>query len=144
MTNCPECGGPGPCDDLFQELLALDHSRREPWGPLHGVSVACFVYQHPSRLVSAPPFGWTILDAFLRDGRAGAERVVSGFRRANSHRRREGPATGARAPSGTPPARFAVTIAEVAGDGTFPADGFPDRVREWAAATVEAWTARPE
>lgn len=143
-THCPECGAPADCEELFQALLALDHSRREPWGPLHGVSVSCFVYQHPGRLASGPPFAWTIMHAYLRDGRDGADRVVSGFRRANSHRHRgDAPSTDVSAPSGPPPARFGVTISDVAVDGAFPADGFAERVREWAAATVDAWTARP-
>ncbi len=66
-----------PDDELFGRLLALDHSRQEPWGP--------------------------VLDG--------------------------------------PPARFAVTIRDVAVDGTFPADGYADRVRDWVAATLTAWHA---
>ncbi len=43
------------------------------------------------------------------------------------------------APPGPPPSRFAVTIADVAQGGDFGADGFPERVTAWAAATVRAW-----
>jgi hypothetical protein len=32
-------------DELLGRLLALDHSRQPPWGPLHGVVVACHLLQ---------------------------------------------------------------------------------------------------
>ncbi|MFJ8477449.1 hypothetical protein [Kitasatospora sp. NPDC094011] len=38
---------------------------------------------------------------------------------------------------------FAVTIEQVALDGTFPAAGFPERVRDWATATLAAWDGHP-
>ncbi|WP_157420040.1 DUF5946 family protein [Actinomadura kijaniata] len=151
MIHCPECGAPAEprsCEELFHVLLALDHSRRPPWGPLHGVSVSCFLLQHPSRIPgtdAAPP--WSLLHAYLRDGPDGADRRVRHARRGNSHRapgRALAAAPEVAAPAvDRPPVRFAVTIAEVAGDGDFPAEGFPERVRDWAAATVDAWTSRP-
>ncbi|GAA1580127.1 hypothetical protein GCM10009678_73510 [Actinomadura kijaniata] len=151
MTHCPECGAPAEprsCEELFHALLALDHSRRPPWGPLHGVSVSCFLLQHPSRIPgpdAAPP--WSLLHAYLRDGLDGADRRVRHVRRGDSHRGPGGApaaAPGVAAPAlDRPPARFAVTIAEVAGGGDFPAEGFAERVRDWAAATVDAWTSRP-
>lgn len=93
------------CAELFAELLALDHSRRQPWGALHGEAVACYVLQHPS----APR----------------APRVVEPL-----HERIEGYA-------GTPPSearttRIGMTIHDVAVDGTFPAAGYPERLRRWA------------
>jgi hypothetical protein len=36
------------CADRFAELLALDHSRTEPWGSRHGLAFSAFVLQHPS------------------------------------------------------------------------------------------------
>lgn len=63
-------------------------------------------------------------------------------RRENSHRAGRGFAVaeaGGETPVlADPPARFAVTIEDVAVDGTFPADGFADRVGAWAAATLSA------
>lgn len=91
IRQCPECGAPvslRSCDDLFQELLALDHSRQAPWGPLHGIVVACFFLQHPSRRpAAARPFYWALLHAYLRDGPAAAAPITERIRKLNSHRR---------------------------------------------------------
>lgn len=35
------------CTTRFQALLALDHSRTEPWGSRHGLAFAAFTLQHP-------------------------------------------------------------------------------------------------
>src|SRR5262249_46316141 len=35
------------CASRFAELLALDHSRREPWGSRHGLAFAAYTLQHP-------------------------------------------------------------------------------------------------
>lgn len=139
MTRCAECGAAGLCAELFQVVLALDHSRQPPWGPLHGVTVACFLLQHPSRLPAADrarPLA--LLDTFLDGGLPAVERFTQGLRRANH--------AGALPKPGGPelgvaPTAFDVTIDDVAQDGTFPADGFADRVAAWAGATVSAWHA---
>ncbi|MET8625128.1 DUF5946 family protein [Kitasatospora sp. NPDC004669] len=120
--------------------MALDHAREEPWGPLHGVSVSCFLLQHPSRLpADNGARAREFLRAHLDGGLAEVDRLVGRARGANSHRVKE------RAPEAVREARveapqggYAVTIAEAAVDGTFPAEGFPERVRAWAA-TVGAW-----
>ncbi|WP_229867145.1 DUF5946 family protein [Streptomyces gelaticus] len=39
-----------------------------------------------------------------------------------------------------PRSRFSVTIQDVAVDGTFPSSEFTQRVKAWAAATVDAWS----
>ncbi|KOX13285.1 hypothetical protein ADK67_44460 [Saccharothrix sp. NRRL B-16348] len=143
MTRCPECGAPArplSCEELFHVVLALDHSRRPPWGPLHGVTVSCFLLQHPSRLPAhdrARP--WATLHAYLDGGLDAATRFTEGMRRANSHRGAGLAEIVAGAPLGPPPTAFTVTIGDVAEDGTFPAAGFPERVEAWAAATVAAW-----
>ncbi|TQM78344.1 hypothetical protein FHX81_0607 [Saccharothrix saharensis] len=128
-------------------MLALDHARRPPWGPLHGVIVSCFLLQHPGRLRDgdrARP--WATLHAYLDGGPAAATRLAGALRRANSHRAGDGViadvvAAVPVAPLGPTPGAFAVTIGDVAVDGTFPAAGFADRVAAWAAATVAAWRA---
>ena len=53
-TRCDECGArytePGDsCQARFDQLLALDHSRQEPWGSRHGLAFAAFALQHPRR-----------------------------------------------------------------------------------------------
>ncbi|MFE1173184.1 DUF5946 family protein [Streptomyces sp. NPDC058773] len=149
MEPCAECGVPvvesRSCDDLFQVLLALDHGRQAPWGPLHGVSVACFLFQHPSRLPSdGGARAWALLHAYLEDGLDAVNQLVGQARRGNSHRVKSGPSPVARdtAPPrrDAPPTRFSVTIEDVAVDGTFPAEEFAERVKAWAAATVDAWS----
>ncbi|MEV7595880.1 DUF5946 family protein [Kitasatospora sp. NPDC089797] len=137
--RCPECGA-RRCAELFHALLALDHSRARPWGPLHGVSVACFLLQHPGRL---PGDGGAVARAFLRayleGGLPAVEELVGRARRANAHRVPGGPARTVEPAPAPPTGGFAVTVEHVAVDGTFPAAGFPERVRAWAAATLEAW-----
>ncbi|PXY28907.1 hypothetical protein DI005_23395 [Prauserella sp. PE36] len=153
MTRCPECGapaGPRSCQELFDAVLALDHSRRPPWGPLHGVTVACFLLQHPSRLPETARSGpWAMVHSYLDGGLAAVTRLTERARNANSHRnrgaRRAGTVPGVPAPPLTaPPTAFDVTIADVAGDGTFPADGFPERVTDWARAIIDAWRSEKE
>lgn len=149
VRQCPECGGlvsPRSCDDLFQELLALDHSRRAPWGPLHGIAVACFFLQHSSRMPSAArSLYWAVLHAYMRDGLAAAGPMAERVRKLNSHRRggrapRAGDYPGAPPfPETGPPRDFATTIADVSADGSFPAAGHEERVRRWAADTVGSW-----
>ena len=52
MHACPQCGAvfendSDSCESRFHALLALDHSRREPWGSRHGSAFAVFTLQHP-------------------------------------------------------------------------------------------------
>lgn len=139
MARCAECGGPvspRSCDVLFQELLALDHSREAPWGPLHPVAVACFFLQHSSRMPSAArSVHWALLHAYLRDGLAAVGPMAERVRKLNSHRRggrapRAGDYPGAPPfPDAEPPRDFATTIADVAAGGSFPAAGHEERVR---------------
>jgi hypothetical protein len=147
---CPECGAlmdPRSCDDLFHALLALDHSRQAPWGPLHGVSVSCFLLQHPSRLSTGDgATSWALLRAYLEGGLDAVNRLTGQARRGNSHRVRGRPSRvvhdAAPPHRDTPPSLFSVTIEDVAVDGTFPAAEFPERVRAWAVATGDAWSHR--
>ena len=52
MGSCEDCGASYAAPDVdcsmrFDELLALDHSRREPWGSRHGLAFCAFALQHP-------------------------------------------------------------------------------------------------
>lgn len=151
MSTCPECGAAvASCDDLFQALLALDHSRQEPWGPLHGIAVACYLLQHGSRLSrNDRAVHWALLHAYLRGGRAAVAPMIERIRRLNSHRHGGRPPRADDYPGAPPfpgaepaPRRYATTIADVAVDGTFPAAGYEDRLRAWSAATIDAWQTR--
>ncbi|NUP49039.1 MAG: hypothetical protein HOW97_17290 [Catenulispora sp.] len=141
MNPCPECGAAsGACDELFSALLALDHSRTEPWGPLHGVSVSCYFLQHPGRsAASHRAREWELVHAYLDGGLAAVAWTARRARSENSHRGPGLTTPAMPAVRAVPPTVFAVTIEEVAVDGTFPAGGFADRVTAWAAATVRAW-----
>lgn len=51
LTRCADCGaawrdGEDSCAARFDRLLALDHSRREPWGSRHGIAFAVYALQH--------------------------------------------------------------------------------------------------
>lgn len=140
MTTCSECGTTGeiPCTTLFDRLLALDHSRAEPWGPLHGVVVACYRLQHPAQLPEGPEVLLELLRVFVAEGSAGARRFTEHRRRANSHRNR-GRTPAPHEPVAVAPDGFLVTIGDVAVDGTFPAPGYEQRVRAWADTTLAAW-----
>lgn len=148
MNLCAECGvsmDSRSCDDLFHALLALDHERQEPWGPLHGVSVSCFLFQHPSRLpADGGARAWALLHAYLEGGLDEVNQLVGQARLGNSHRANNTPPRVVRDVAlprrDAPPSGFSVTIEDVAVDGTFPAEGFAERVKAWAAATVDAWS----
>ncbi|MFH8336523.1 DUF5946 family protein [Streptomyces sp. AM6-12] len=146
MTPCPECDAPmepRSCDELFHALLALDHSRQAPWGPLHAVSVSCFLLQHPSRLpADHGAMARTLLRAYLEGGLDEVNRLVAHARRGNSHRVQGDRARAVRDAAvphrDAPRSCFSVTIQDVAVDGTFPAAQFTRRVKAWAAAAVDA------
>jgi len=105
------------------------------------VSVATYLLQHPSR--SAPamlPVQWSLVNVFAEDGIAAVHTSAAArvARNRGGSRRTGEPAT--EVDFGHPPATFAVTIADVSVDGSFPADGFQARVASWVRATIEAWT----
>ena len=134
---------PTPDEDLFHRLLALDHSRQPPWGPLHAVAVACHLLQQTPGPIPADDPRLEMLRAFLAGGEP-ALAALAGRRRArNNHR--AGSASPIPAPQAPllarPESGFATSIADVALDGTFPAEGYEERVRRWAADTLDAWTA---
>ncbi|NBE96629.1 hypothetical protein FE391_22415 [Nonomuraea sp. KC401] len=151
MTTCTGCGAAGDeCEELFHRLLVLDFSRQAPWSPLHAVSVSCYFFQHPERAVDGgPAFYWSLLHMYLRDGVEAMRRGTERARHLNSHR------YGGRKPTlddfpgappfpeaGPPPTAYAVTIVDVAVDGTFPAEGFEEREQAWAGAAITAWSDR--
>jgi hypothetical protein len=138
--RCPGCEGVR-CEERFLRLLALDHSREGPWGPLHGVAVACYRLQHPASLRPGEPAVLLgLLEAYLNGGLEGAHRVEQRLRRANSHGGHGPEPFGGSAFEA--PEAFTATIGDVAAGGDFPAEGYAERVRVWADAAVRAWRGR--
>jgi len=145
MDRCEDCSAQldtRTCAELFLDLLALDHSRQPPWGPLHGVVTAAYFLQHPSDPRATPAqeaLGLSLIHDYLQGGQAALTAAAKRARAANNHRnatrntagRPRG--TSATSPSTDPSESVATTtIHDVAVDGTFPAAGYEDRVRRWA------------
>lgn len=150
--RCAECGADltyGSCADHFGQLVALDMAQRLPWAAHHTLNVGTYHLQHPS-LLRPDQFGlmWTFSLVYLGGGLDEVHAMAAAARRRN-HR-----SVGLAGPGYVPgyaaepvpdqprpPARYAVTIADVAVDGSFPAEGYPERMRDWVAATVDVWRA---
>jgi hypothetical protein len=66
MGACAQCGATFAdatqnCEERFDTLLALDHSRVQPWGSRHGLAFSTFALQHPEgRTEAQPPFEWGV------------------------------------------------------------------------------------
>jgi len=139
MTRCPECGasydsGGDSCAARFDQLLALDHSRREPWGSRHGQAFAAFALQHPQGFAGSLDHAWAALHRIyfagdrpslvfeqLRSGRQGE------LARWNVPPRPERPLT---SPS--------VTVANL---GAFDADTYAEQLDDWCRASLAMWGA---
>lgn len=138
-ARCPECSAhyesdADSCAARFDELLALDHSRREPWGSRHGLAFAAYALQHPvlhsasldaawSGLYRVYCLGEPVFDVFA--ALRGAKGRVAG--RIGVPRR---PSVPAFAPT--------MTIADM---GDFAAATYAERLEEWCRASLRAWGA---
>jgi len=137
---CPECGAryPDPahsCAERFQTLLALDHSREEPWGSRHGIVFSCYSLQHPLH----QPDGvieraWLVLHRLVAAG-DDPVRLFTGLRRSSEARPAgwDAPPLPSQPVPGGP---YDVTIADLGG---FEAATYPARVDAWARATYRRW-----
>ena len=136
---CPQCGASyenagDSCAERFNALLALDHSRQEPWGSRHGSSFAAYTLQHPAgQARESLARCWTLLQRIWVAGEDPSF-VASTLRRMEE---------GAPAPWTVPPLpadagmprRPRVTIADL---GDFDATAFPHQLEAWCRATLEA------
>jgi hypothetical protein len=139
MTECSECGArysssSDSCAARFDQLLALDHSRREPWGSRHGQAFAAFALQHPIRHRASVDSAWTSLYRIYCLGHRPTR--VFGELRAAGGRVATVPDVPAR-PSAIVN-RPAVTIADL---GEFSATGYPTCLDEWCRAALRSWGA---
>lgn len=115
------------CQARFDRLLALDHSRVEPWGSRHALAFAAFVLQHPQRFSAASVWrSRELVQRVVVDSESLAT-VVAEFRAAPDPGRVPAPPPG-------PPA-FAITIADL---GDFDAERYPQALFRWARAALGA------
>lgn len=142
-NSCPQCGGvlespDESCASRFDTLLALDHSRQEPWGSRHGSAFAAFALQHPAgRSREALERCWTLLYRIWIAGED-AQAVAHALRRIP----KGDPGHSAEPPlsaDAEAPRSFRVTIADLGG---FDAVTYPQRLEDWCRATLEAFGVR--
>lgn len=137
VEPCPQCGAPAgetACRERFEALLALDHSRREPWGPRHGLAVAVFTLQHPAGAAR---------ERLERSWLIAYRCTVSGDDPWRLSRAMSGRARVATADWGVPPlpsvpahGSYGVTIQDL---GDFQESGYSDGLMAWARATIDGW-----
>jgi len=141
MTACPGCGAmyASPdenCSSRFGALLALDHSRAEPWGSRHGLAFSAFALQHPDRFArDVLERAWLLLFSVYEKGNS-AGKVLAALRRAV---KRQPDWNVPALPPGRPAPRFDVTIADL---GSFPAETYPVQLNRWCQAALTAWLYR--
>ncbi|MBI3567761.1 MAG: hypothetical protein HY084_06100 [Gemmatimonadetes bacterium] len=138
---CPQCGAHharagDSCASRFAELLALDHSRQAPWGPLHGLAFAAYALQHPAEHAASLERCWLMAYRVTVAG-DDPSRLASAMRRTSDVTLATFDAPPL--PQGPAPTHFAITIADL---GEFAAEDYPVRCRSWARAAVDAWRTR--
>jgi hypothetical protein len=138
MAVCLECGAvyakdTDDCSLRFEALLALDHSRTEPWGSRHGLAFSAFALQHPDRFPpDVPERAWIMLYSVYMQG-SDYVRVTAALRRMG----RLNPEWGVPPlPAGKPVPPYGITIADL---GSFPAEGYPEQLDLWCKAPLNGW-----
>ena len=140
MSTCAQCGARYPepassCEERFRALLALDHSRHEPWGKLHGLAFACFTLQHPEgQSREALERCWVVLCRIVAAGDDPLHVAVA-LRRNPPHSPEEW-GVPPLPPVPSPGGAYDVTIADL---GDFDATRYTRRVTAWARATWHLW-----
>jgi len=134
---CRQCGGLGgetACRERFDALLALDHSRQDPWGPRHGLAVAVYTLQHPAgvgreRLERS----WLIAHRCVVSG-DDAWRLARALASRVRVRLSDWGVPGLPTMPGS--GSYRVTIQDL---GDFGSSGYPDDLMSWARATIDRW-----
>jgi hypothetical protein len=144
-TPCPQCGAvftgaAQTCEEQFDKLLALDHSRVQPWGSRHGLAFSTFALQHPAGRTPAQLAAcWVMLYRVWVKGDNRAKLAASMRAQQNLTPEEWGiPSVPPVPPAGT---RYAVTIADL---GEFDAETYPERLEEWGGATLAVWIGKPQ
>lgn len=138
-TGCHECGASYASDDdscaaRFERLLALDHSRQEPWGSRHGQAFAAFALQHPQRFATSLDHAWSALHRIYVAG----DRPSFVFERLRSSRGSVPSDWIVPARTSIPVGRPSLTIADL---DTFDAKTYAERLDAWCRATLGMWGA---
>ena len=139
-TSCSQCGAvfadPSQnCEEQFDKLLALDHSRVQPWGSRHGLAFSTFALQHPAGR-TGPQLAacWVMLYRVWMKGDNRAKLAAAMRERQDMTPEEWGvPAVPPVPPAGT---QYAVTIADL---GEFDADTYVRKLEDWGRATLKAW-----
>ena len=141
-TTCPQCGAvyadaASSCEERFDTLLALDHSRVQPWGSRHGLAFSTFALQHPAgRSPAQLAACWVMLYRVWMKGDNRAKLAAALRERQNLPPEEwDVPPLPGAPPAGT---RYDVTIADL---GEFDADSYVRKLEDWGRATLRAWTA---
>lgn len=140
--TCAQCGAVYPdgstnCEEQFDKLLALDHSRVQPWGSRHGLAFSTFALQHPrDRTPAQLTACWIMLYRVWIKGDNRAK-LAAALRSRQDLPPSEWdvPPLPAAPPAGT---RYAVTIAAL---GEFDAETYVAKLEEWGRATLKTWMA---
>jgi hypothetical protein len=126
---------PLSCADRFSALLALDHSRQEPWGSRHGAAFAAYTLQHPSgQAAEMLERCWLMLCRIYIAGDDRAS-VARGLRAHGARTPEDWSAPPFPGPSATP-AAFEITIADL---GDFAAGQYAPLLDRWCLATLAGW-----
>jgi hypothetical protein len=115
-------------------LLALDHSRQEPWGSRHGQAFAAFALQHPERFAGSLDHAWTALHRIYLAG----DRPPLVFERLRSKRQSALARWNVPPRSEHPIAGPSVTIADLV---DFEAGTYAERLDDWCRASLAMWGA---
>jgi uncharacterized protein DUF5946 len=136
---CPQCGAhyessDDSCEGRFDTLIALDHSRQEPWGSRHGSAFAAFALQHPAgRSREALERCWTLLYRIWVAG-DDPHAVAQALRQIQNGGLDH--LTAPPFPEDASESRsFRVTIADL---GKFERESYPRLLEAWCRATLEA------
>ena len=135
MPTCPECGAQyadanESCAKRFDQLLALDHSRQEPWGSRHGQAFAAYALQHPTTHAPSLDAAWAALYRIYVLGEY-PPAVIAAMRAGRS----------ADAVQPRPLHRIAPPKATLADLGDFDPATYSGRVDDWCRAALISWGA---
>ena len=138
--SCPQCGATFADEKRvvkgqFDKLLALDHSRVQPWGSRHNLAFSTFTMQHPEGMHARR------LAARWCDVACGSKRRQLRRSLAAAMRERWNLPPEERGGNSAPGnlaahAKYAVTITDL---GEFDADSYVHKLEEWGRATLAAW-----